>query len=318
MDTDDDEVIQYLDILTAAAEGEWRRHAISVPSVVYHYTSAAAFAAIIRSQRLWATAASQLNDATELLHAAAALRDVLRARAATAALPEYAVLYPPQAFHFDFARHDVMEVFVASLTSAEDDLAQWDRYADRGYGVAIGFDAQRLVALDAATHLRHHMGFVEVCYDQASQREFWDFVVQAWERLAAPAVARSRGRARNPLLYLASWFGNLGGCACAFLPRMKSSHFAIEREWRLIHAHVAGLPHDCAVLADHASKRHVELDLTQLAGKLPLSSVWLGPGVSTVESERQVAELLQAHDLPDVQLHRSRVPLRLEQRALAL
>ncbi|HKO58998.1 MAG TPA: DUF2971 domain-containing protein [Thermoanaerobaculia bacterium] len=304
--------------LRAAVDVEWSNRSAAPPPVVYHYTSGKAFAGIISSRRLWATISSELNDLTELLHAADVLRSVLNDRAHAAKLPEYSVLYPPQVTTFDFARTDIIEIFVSSLTAAEDDLPQWDRYANRGYGVAIGFHAEALTALHAADGIRQQMGFVEVSYDASRQREFLELFVAAWEHDASVAVSRHLARSPDPLMYMAAWFGNLAGSACAILPRMKSAHFESEREWRLVHAHVPNLPADCEVVTESGTKRHVELDLAQFTGRLPIATVWLGPGVSNDDSERVVRAFLDNQGFTHVKLRRSRVPLRLSQRTIEL
>jgi hypothetical protein len=318
MESQEDEFDQPLAELRAAVEVEWSNRSTAPPAVVYHYAGVAAFVGIVNSRRLWATISSELNDLTELLRAADVLRSVLRVRAQATVRPEYSALYPPQVTTFDFARSDVIEIFVASLTAAEDDLPQWDRYADRGYGVAIGFDTGALQALHAAEHIRQQMGFVEVSYQAARQREFFELFVAAWEHEAAVAVGRDLARAADPLMYMAAWFGNLAGCACAILPRMKSPHFESEHEWRIVHAHVPNLPPDCAVVGETGHKPHVELDLTQLTGELPIVTLWLGPGIANDESERVVRAFLDARGLAGIAIHRSSVPLRLSQRTIDL
>src|SRR5262249_1161259 len=69
-------------------EERWRDQQSAPPAIVYHYTSAQALQGIVSSSRLWATHTAEVNDTTELLHAANLLRKTLRARAGVATLPE--------------------------------------------------------------------------------------------------------------------------------------------------------------------------------------------------------------------------------------
>jgi hypothetical protein len=318
MDNDRDEFDQPLLELRTALDVEWSTRSDVPPPEVYHYASASSFAGIIRSQRLWATISSELIDSRELLHAADILRSILRRRAITSTLPEYSILYPPQVTHFDFGRPDTIEVYVASLSAAGDDVSQWERYADNRYGLAIGFDTLVLQTLHAAQTLRQPMAFVQVNYDEAQQSEFLELLVDTWERQAAAAVARDMARSRDPLMFIAAWLGNLATCVSAILPCMKSEHYRAEREWRLIHGHVPGLPLDCVVVGERGHKPHVELDLTQLKGELPLTSVRLGPGVSNDDSKRLVREFLDQHGFSRVPIHYSGASLRIQQRVVQL
>jgi hypothetical protein len=207
-------------------------------------------------------------------------------------------------------------VFVASLSEAEDDLFQWSMYAGFG-GVATGFDAAALAALDRADHTRQAIGFFRVTYDDASADAFWDWFVSRWQREAAIAIGRDISRTVDPLWQVASWFGNLAMAALTVLPRMKSSHFAGEREWRLAHAHFPE-HEECLVHTPPPFKTHVELDLSQLAGRMPLTSLWLGPAVANDESARLTGRFLAQHGYADVPVKCSRIPLRGEPQQLEL
>lgn len=303
--------------LVAETDREWRRTRSTPPDEVYHYTNAAGFKGILESERLWATITSEVNDLTELAHAADALRATLNRHLAGAALPEYSVLYPPQVTAFEYERSDMSSVFIASLSAVEDDLTQWSMYADAFSGLALGFSSAHLLTLDTSTDTSQAIGFFEVEYVREKQEEFWEWFVSRWEREAAAGMVRGLARAADPLWYAASWFGNLAMAALTILPRMKSSHFRAEHEWRLAHVHFPDHT-ECAVHSASGYKTHVELDLTQLANRLPLTSVWLGPAVANDESLQLVQARLRDHGYGDVPVKESRIPLRGEPKTIAL
>jgi hypothetical protein len=298
-------------LLILCSEVEKRRLAFqeTPPPVVYHYTSAKGLSGVVNSARVWATTTAELNDTSELLHATEILQFTLRRHAREAALPEYKVLFPPQVLNFDYQRPDLATTFVSSLSGAEDDLSQWCMYADNFQGVALGFDSSALMALDAAADISQQIGFFAMSYTQGEQEEAFEWLVTRWEREASAAVARDLRHASNPNLYLSHWFGNLAVAAMSMLARMKSHHFHSENEWRLAHLHTRGRE-DCLVHSGNGAKTHVELDLTQLTGRLPLVSVWLAPGVANDMSEAALRNLLNTSGYHDVRTRRSEIPLR--------
>jgi hypothetical protein len=311
----DEDFDRSLEIFRNDVETQWQATQPSPPEVVYHYTSPRAFRQIIESRRLWATVTSELNDFRELRHAADSFTKVLRRHAHASFLPEYQVLYPPQVLEMDYTRSDMAEVFVASLSGSEDDLPQWCMYADHFFGVSLGFDAPALTALDGAVGLRQSLGFFAISYAHDEQEAFFEWFVSRWEREASAGVANGLHLAHDPLMFMASWFGNLATAALSIFPRMKSRHFRTENEWRLAHLHIPKV--DCCPVVHTSGKPHVELDLAQIA-PFPLKVVWLGPGVSNRQSRDVVRCFLDENGFNDVRVELSDIPLRGTPRALSL
>jgi hypothetical protein len=303
--------------LLGDVEERWRTWQGMPPPVVYHYTKANVLAPILRSQAMWATLTSHLNDTRELEHANDTFKTVLRKHAADAILPEYRDLYPPLVTEFQYARPDLVTTFVSSFSGAEDDLPQWCMYADAFAGIALGFDSATLVALDRADDIRQKMGFFRVLYTDSEQLEFFEWLVSKWERDASVAWARDLPKAGNRNMFKAVWLSNLGVSALSAIPRMKSRYFSFEQDWRLAHLHNRGRA-ECTVFDDDGTKPHVVLDLAQITGQIPLVSVWLGPAVANDESEALVRRLLAKHALSSVSVRRSCIPLRGEARCIAL
>src|SRR5688572_29928312 len=57
----------------------WAAHHTSLPEHLYHYTTTAGFLGIIRSERVWATHTSFLNDKSEIEYGAQLMNEVLDA-----------------------------------------------------------------------------------------------------------------------------------------------------------------------------------------------------------------------------------------------
>jgi hypothetical protein len=297
----EDEVDPGLGALLAEVEERWRSWQGAPRKVLYQYTNAGTLTKILESKRLWATLSSELNDTTELEHANNILKRVLRKRAAAGSADPC----PPLLADFQYPRPDLVTTFVACLSGAEDHLPQWCMYGGRFAGVALGFDSASLVALDRSNP---QIGFFRVRYFEAEQEEFFEWLVTTWERDATAAWPRDLPAVPNVAEYKALWYSRLAIAALSVIPRMKSRHFEPEQEWRLVHLHNRGRAH-CQVDSQGA-RPHVALDLGQLAGEVPLASIWLGPAVANDESEALVHELLSKHGRSDVIVERSEIPLR--------
>jgi len=296
------------------AEQRWRKWQGTPPQSVYHYTRAASLPKILESKRLWATSTSDLNDARELEHASDLLRDVLRDRAKRSRTN--GDLYRPTVTNFRYPRSDLLTTFVASLSGAEDDLSQWSMYGDAFAGVALGFDSSVLIALDAREPTRQPVGFFRVLYHEKEQRQFFEWLVDRWEALVSEKWQLPDRSAMDAKMRKVELESQLAIAALSVLPRMKDRHFASENEWRIAHLHNRHRS-DCDAFSI-GDRTHVALDLAQIAGAMPLVSIWLGPAVANDESEDLLKRLLMQHDRQNVDIRRSEIPLRGEPKRLIL
>ncbi|HUP61208.1 MAG TPA: DUF2971 domain-containing protein [Thermoanaerobaculia bacterium] len=313
----DEEFDRELLALRASVENSWHAWQGPAPSEVFHYTNALASSKIIESGKLWAVISSELNDRSEIVHAADTLRQLLFDRLRSDKKTDQAlrILYPPGVRHIRLEEGGRVDVFVASLTRLENDLTQWDRYADRAYGVALGFDSHALRQMDNADEAASAVGFVRVAYDRSDQDTFFETLVERWLEQVAPRMSDDLATVPDAHMYIASWLGNLAGCAAAFFPRMKRKDFQAENEWRLVHGHLMDSP-DCVVTRSGVQKTHVELDLRIRDRRMPLTSVWLAPGIANRESERRMRRLLDRCGYNSVPVTSSTIPLRIENKVL--
>lgn len=125
--------------------------------VLYHYTDAGGFAAIVQQGLLRATDIRFLNDPLELRYAWEALLAALET--AKAEKPEYSEAYDAalQAISMTNAIDpDAIEdrIFSTSFSADGDELSQWRSYADDAKGVALGFDKESVTMLKVPYY--HH------------------------------------------------------------------------------------------------------------------------------------------------------------------
>lgn len=116
----------------------------------YHYTNAEGALSILSNRVLWATAASMLNDSSEMLYGI----EQLRAAHESWGVPEGSDLGGVLALQAAISRLDTDVVlgrtFVVSASTTEQSLNQWAHYAN-GSGYALGFRTDEALVQERAT-----------------------------------------------------------------------------------------------------------------------------------------------------------------------
>jgi hypothetical protein len=136
------------------------------PEVLYHYTDAGGFAAIVQQGLLRATDIRFLNDPLELRYAWEALLAALET--AKAEKPDYSEAYDAalQAISMTNAIDpDAIEdrIFSTSFSADGDELGQWRSYAVDAKGMALGFDKESVTMLEVPYF--HHKQSIARCIE---------------------------------------------------------------------------------------------------------------------------------------------------------
>lgn len=283
-----------------------REYNPAADELTYHYCGADAFAQIVRSQTMWHTAYSGLNDVTERewgLERFEEVADELRKTCGAEFIEKITSIV---------SQSQKLSVAMISSYSLDGDvLSQWRAYADDGRGFAIGFSAHQLEM--PARPLR-------VLYDRAAQRaEIANNVRHVFQ------VEKGFGF-RYDAEFFKHWF-NFGLDLCAY----KHPGFAEEQEIRRVH--ISGLALDKnqkrmiplgAVDGDGKRRSepvpikyrvrngvqipYVSLDITDGGKNSPIKEVVLGP--RNPDTEENVDLFLRSTVCNNVKLLRSQVPYR--------
>ncbi len=113
-----------------------------IPGKLWHYASVRGFQDIVTSKAIFATDVRFLNDYKEFIHAREIAKEVV------AETPEFgshffpARIYLEQAVNLSFStglHPSRLQVFVASFSTAEDQLSQWRGYSQGSSGVSLAF-----------------------------------------------------------------------------------------------------------------------------------------------------------------------------------
>lgn len=133
---------------------------------LWHYTTPEGLIGIIKSNSLWATDVSYLNDSTEFMHGINIARDIIKDRISSLDGDEKKHL---KRFDTDLSfigPDHKRPVYVCSLSKAENELSQWRAYC-RGGGFSIGFPRQGLVGAIQDQHFE----LKECIYDESEQQK---------------------------------------------------------------------------------------------------------------------------------------------------
>jgi hypothetical protein len=138
---------------------------------IFHYCNLSKFENILKSKKLWLTPVQTMNDGTEVDH----LYNVIFPKVKELIISET----PPESlnnvetiFHLvesNSKLHIANMPFCACFSDDGDLLSQWQRYADDGTGVSVGFDFGYFNIKNKPPHpnsnIKNSIGLDEIIYD---------------------------------------------------------------------------------------------------------------------------------------------------------
>jgi hypothetical protein len=271
---------------------------------LFHYTSAEGLKGIVSGRSLWATNIEYLNDTTEFKHGEEVMRKIVasRKRGTKGDRREFfdTLEKSPSFFKAE-------DVFVISLSEANDLLSQWRGYTPSNCGFCIGFDPQNLTS---ASWVLDKMELVRCIYEADDQNELGktilDSCLEDWVK-QREAERREANTFRN-LSSIASFKIYSTFAAAA----MKHCTFAEEKEWRLL-----GLCRDLRRFQFRPGKSsltpYIELkwgEGTTAQNAQPIRSVTVGPCPDPELGLKSVGRLLNSCGLESVRVKSSQIPFR--------
>lgn len=276
----------------------------AVADIIYHYTNAPGLEGIVRSNRLWATDVSFMNDATELTYGRPLLLAAVRGKVASTKLRVTRELL--NRFEHEYLESPVTYASLAATCFCEegDLLSMWRAYGTGG-GYAVGFNA-------ATLHAR------KIVYDPLEQRKQIDDVLDRWsnkwERTAKTVPEEVMiADQRDEIVELE----RLGGETGFVLSQFKHPAFKEEKERRIIEVY-RGKGDEYQPARYRVSGTgyvpYLELDRRYREGErkdfLPIERVIFGPSMHPELTEKGLRLMLDIHGYSHVQVQSSQVPLR--------
>jgi hypothetical protein len=284
-----------------------------IPATVWHYTSLQGLLGIVKSKQIFVTDMRYLNDREEFVHAQAFVDQVVseldevdengwQARQAvhniTDGLFSRGVLSPKY-----------LQIFVASFSTAEDQLSQWRAYSRGSTGVSLGFNLKNIPPNPVTGTLSV---FAQCIYKDHKKKELIAHSIKnfakdssdIWKQLGDQKLQSeslqklkqkypdwSENRAAEELKetqkeWIDSEVKKIGLSLTVDLLRLggllKHSSFEEEQEWRLVlPMKVDSIPQihpRCFRAGATTLIPYVEFDLAKAGDPLPLTDMILGPG----------------------------------------
>jgi len=273
----------------------------SPPDVLYHYTTRKPLLDILESRSVFASHIRYLNDAQEMAFAIRRAREVLEARRTTADAEETRI-YGELDRYLQYLEPQ-SNVFVFSMSHADDLLSQWRAYCTPSDGYAIGFDGPALAA-----RARSQYSFMAPClYEDAEQRRLVEQLID--DSVREFRAKRSEGISNDDSLVAVAGLFLISFHIVA--PVLKDLAFKEEREWRLISS-MFGIGHPS--IRYRAGRTllvpYITLTLAPEKQPLPIREVVVGPTAHQQLEAQAVLGLLVRAGAASTSVRQSRVPYR--------
>lgn len=292
------------------------------PDSLQHYTDAAGLKGIVESGRIRATHIAYMNDASEYLHAvqlfSERIREAKKTRTDKDQLALLEIMDEPVA---NTKPENVAPYFVSCFSEKENSLNQWRAYGRGEGGYSIGFDTAKLGAAIA----KHAAILTPALYHRDEQADLignlFEWALNEYPKLAANYSGDEK------TVHCQSWAQHMLWFASGLAPIMKNPAFEEESEWRTIYLlraqrEIKFVPKlkglvpvidmklgEPRMLAPLPTKLPNDT-LDSQSDKLPITSLWSGPGSSSQISLLAGRAILEKHEYVGVQLMSSEIPFR--------
>jgi hypothetical protein len=292
------------------------------PDILHHYTDAWGLKGIIESGTVRATHIAYMNDASEYLHAVNLLSDqIFEEKKVRTNKDQLALLEKITAPVANTKPEHVAPYFVACFSEKENSLNQWRAYARGEGGYSIGFNTQSLMRPLS----RHVAILAPALYNRHEQakliRSGLEWALSEYPKIAEKLDTTARAAHLENRAHHYLWF------ASGLAPIMKNPAFEEENEWRFIYllrsrrevqfvAKPKGLvpvvemrlgePQPLAPLPE----KLINDTLFSQPDRLPIVSLWAGPGATSSFSLLAGRTLLEKHGYDGVNLSSSQIPFR--------
>lgn len=307
-----------LDSLCRRVVASWNAIHNDPPKILFHYTTAGGLLGILKASEIWATHVRYLNDTMEWLHSMTLIRQIIEQRRGASDGTLVRNLHDGILICLDI--HNTEIPYAACFCEDGDLLSQWNAYAGRGGGYAIGLESRSLDPKQVPRAVLTDWPLCDyrlrkVVYELDEQRRLiadcLDQMVGFLDRKAASSTEEEASRdlpecihlASDLLLDMASWF--------------KHPAFRSEAEWRLI----SWQPH---IRLDPSKPRlyresnghvvpYVTVPIVTRAGvglgKAPARLVTIGPRLDAELARKSLEMFLMQYHYEFTDIETSGVPL---------
>ena len=278
---------------------------------VYHYTNSDGLLGIMKSQKLWATDSTFLNDSQEIKHGLEIAEKVILDFEKNTTCPlSKKILNCIKEWIYKYSD----EIYIACFSESGDLLSQWKGYGSYGEGVSIKLDSRKLLRKE------RKFPFVNI----AIKKVIYEIDVQ--NEIITSKINSTLEQARKILCEYPSHEDAVikasAGSAAYYIKNMavrfKNSAFSEEKEWRAIYSNSShseeGLQFINFRVANSEIVPYIELDICPSAGKkeweLPILEIIIGAKQDFQRAEKSISLMCKHFKLPLPKISKSTIPLR--------
>ena len=283
---------------------------------LYHYTDAAGLEGIVKTQQVWSTDFTHLNDPSELTYGMAIASELLSeiGQASDSRTRIFCDMVNDLFTHKNM--RGAFGFFVSSFSQERDDLGQWRAYGDNGRGFALGLSPQVFRIEQKADRKPHENVFVvPVVYDRHAARRHHMPAIEQAVRIVGKTVEQASDLMQDSNVGMPFLDEMAKALIAAQLIinslTIKHEAYQHEREVRLI---ILG---EQTNLAPYISTRAGRSEIVPfiksdmpVQAKDNVAEIVIGPAASAGAEDWVQALLEPFHDVPASILHRSTIPYR--------
>lgn len=289
---------------------EWIRnnHIIDKDSKLYHYTNSAGLDGILKSNRLWATHYSFLNDSVEAAYGYKMINNILDILIDEEKNEMRLMFYEAiiKGFIGDFDYYGTYDFYVTSFCEEESDLlSQWKGYANHGNGYSLCFKADSF----RTQHYKEKsliVNFKKVIYERTEQLELIVTILDKYyreiEKYDSAFTEESLKEYVLPLL----------AHLMLYIAILKHPTFKEEREWRLIYHHLKLQGNQLEVFFRYNESYmipFVELELNSTKDFIEIENIICGPKVDFSLAQKSLDLFCKEKKRDKIIMKPSEIPL---------
>lgn len=261
----------------------------SPPKTIYHYTDINGLLGMLETSKIWATHVSRLNDTSEYRHGKNIVEDCIRMDTPSSSKPLINKI---------LSEYREAETYIASYSTEFDLLSQWRSYSGAKVGYCLGLSTDGIATIDDSTPLLE-----PVIYDESVARQVISRIL-----ISVDEYLQGNQFGEVEVGYLLGIVGStLANLACT----IKHSTFSEENEYRQFYQS------DTTSLKLEIKFRNGNFGLTPYvefpfkeSGRLPLSSITIGPCFDKELEMNVVKMLLEKYSYKNIDVLVSEIPLR--------
>jgi hypothetical protein len=296
-----------LDTLVMERAG-WR-HPDDFPEKLYHYTSSSAFLNIVNSGELWFTDYRYLNDLSELKYGISLFTAELNLREEKENNSAIGAVLANLRKRFEEVALVSTDLFVFCMCEQNNLLNQWRVYGRDSVPISIEFGTRGFLFVEWEPY---SFEIVPMVYDLTMQQR----IVKETVATGIEYFSRCEPDFSKSNYDIDSFVEDFASICVDWCMPLKHPQFEVEKEWRLAtrwgleHRILTGRKHraSSAGIVPYLVMKPDEAGLTN--GKLPITSVTLGPCNQPEIQRRTTWDFLFQHDYQGVEVAATDLPIR--------